>query len=131
MSTTTADRLSKMLVVSHFYEDLNWIDMFLGDKLPHIVYTRSFEPLARHNFPVNKGREAAAYLHYIVEHYENLPSLIAFVHGHRTSEHQTNSSDIVVALRAHRWNKYAYMPLTSTMTETIFRLLAQRIRYSQ
>ena len=121
MSATDAGKLSKMLVVSHFNEDLTWIDLFLGDKLPHIVYTRSSDKLALHNFHVNKGREAVAYLRYIVDYYENLPSLIAFVHGHRKSGHQTDPSDIVVALRAVRWNKYAYMPLTSSRTVSFFR----------
>ena len=111
-----------MLVVSHFKEDITWIDLFLGDRLPHIVYTRSADPLALHNFQANKGREAVAYLRYIVDHYENLPSLIAFVHAHRRSGHQTDPSDIVVALRALRWNKYPYMPLTSFMTTSYFRL---------
>ena len=114
--------LSKMLMVSHYNEDLNWIDLFIGDKIPHIVYTRSSDPLALRNFQRNKGREAIAYLRYIIEHYENLPSLIAFVHGHRTSGHQTRPSDIVVALRAVRWNKYPFMPLTGTMVTSTFEL---------
>jgi hypothetical protein len=121
-STTGVKVLSKMLVVSHFNEDIDWIDLFLGDKLPHIVYTRSSDPLAVHNFQVNKGREAVAYLRYIIDHYDNLPSLIAFVHEHRRSGHQTKPSDIVVALRALRWNKYSFMPLTGTMGTTYFRL---------
>ena len=121
-SSNNSHKLSKMLVVSHFNEDLSWIDLYIGDKIPHIVYTRSSSPLALNNFRINKGREAVAYLRYITDHYENLPSLIAFVHGHRTSGHQTDPSDIVVALRAVRWNKYPFMPLTSTRTVSIFKL---------
>ena len=52
------------------------------------------------SIPINKGREPVVYLCYIVDHYSNLPSLIAFVHGHRLSWHQKDPSDIVVALRA-------------------------------
>lgn len=114
--------LSKILVVSHFNEDISWIDIFLGEKLPHIVYTRSSDPLALHNFALNKGREAVAYLRYIVDYYNKLPALIAFTHAHRRSAHQTNPSDIVVALRAVRWNKYAFMPLTSYRTVSYFKL---------
>ena len=32
--------------------------------------------------PQNKGREAMAYLTYIIDHYANLPSTIAFLHSH-------------------------------------------------
>lgn len=84
------------------------------------MYTRSNDPLAIHCLPINKGREAVAYLRYIVDHYTNLPLLIAFVHAHRTSWHQKDPSDIVTALRALKWNKYPYMPLTSVMTDSTF-----------
>ena len=113
-----------MIVVSHFNEDLGWLDLFLGEQIPHIVYTRSPDSLARHNLVVNKGREAVAYLRYIIDHYSNLPSVVAFVHAHRTSWHQRDPSDIVVALRALQWNKYPYMPLTSSMTSSSFQLNA-------
>lgn len=32
--------------------------------------------------PVNKGREAMAYLTFLIDHYDNLPNIIAFVHAH-------------------------------------------------
>lgn len=116
--------LTKILVVAHHNEDLDWLDLFIGQQIPHIVYTRSSDPLIRHSISVNKGREPVVYLRYIVDHYSTLPSLIAFVHGHRTSWHQQNPSDIVVALRALQWNKYTYMPLTSAMTHATFKPVA-------
>ena len=33
--------------------------------------------------PTNKGKEAMAYLTYIIDHYDHLPSIIAFIHAHR------------------------------------------------
>jgi hypothetical protein len=120
--TSTQIPLTKLLVISHFNEDLDWLDLFIGDKIPHIVYTRSSDPLARHNIVINKGREAVAYLRYIVDHYSSLPSLIAFIHAHRTSWHQKDPPDIVVALRALKWNKYPYMPLTSVKAKAFFKL---------
>lgn len=33
--------------------------------------------------PENKGREAMAYLTYLIDHYSDLPSTIAFIHSHR------------------------------------------------
>lgn len=95
------------------------MDLYIGDRIPH-VYTRSNDSLIRHGIPINKGREPVVYLRYIVDHYFNLPSLIAFVHGHRSSWHQKDPSDIVVALRALQWNKYTYMPLTTMMTQAVY-----------
>ncbi|TLD09825.1 hypothetical protein E2P81_ATG10144 [Venturia nashicola] len=39
------------------------------------------------HLPVNKGREAAVYLTYIVQHYHNLPDYVVFIHGKRYQIH--------------------------------------------
>jgi hypothetical protein len=120
---TVPQPLTKHLVVSHFNENLDWISLLAGLNITDTVYTTSPHPVARPHVVtnrINKGREAVAYLQYIVEHYSDLPSSIAFVHGHRTSWHQNNPSDIVLALKAFKWHKNKYMPLTSTPTESTF-----------
>jgi hypothetical protein len=33
---------------------------------------------------LNKGHESMAYLTYLIDHYDNLPSTIAFIHAHRS-----------------------------------------------
>ncbi|KAK5694910.1 hypothetical protein LTR97_009501 [Elasticomyces elasticus] len=38
--------------------------------------------------PLNQGREAMAYLTYIVDHYDELPDYMIFTHGHERSWHQ-------------------------------------------
>ncbi|CAF1550622.1 unnamed protein product [Rotaria sordida] len=115
-------QLAKIIVVSHFNENLDWLDLLVDDQISCIVYTRSSKPLPyQHKFVINKGREAVVYLQYIVDHYSNLPLSIAFVHAHRTSWHQKNPSDIVIALQALQWNKYNYMPLTSEKTRYEFK----------
>ena len=114
---------SKHLVVSHFNENLDWIDLLAGLNITDTVYTTSRNRVTRPHVVtnrINKGREAVVYLQYIIENYSNLPLSIAFVHGHRTSWHQENPSDIVLALRAFRWHKTSYMPLTSTRTGSTF-----------
>ncbi|CAF2062175.1 unnamed protein product [Rotaria magnacalcarata] len=109
------------MVVSHFNENLDWLELLTNDGIPHTVYTRSENPsIHHHKMPINKGREAVADLQYIVDHYPNLSSLIAFVHGHRTYWHQQDPSDIVTTTRALQWNKYTYTPLTSAMTYATF-----------
>ncbi|CAF1520076.1 unnamed protein product, partial [Rotaria magnacalcarata] len=89
------------MVVSHFNENLDWLELVTNDGIPHIVYTRSENPsIHHHKMPINKGSEAVANLHYIVDHYSSLSSSIAFVHGPRTSWHQQDPSDIVTTIRA-------------------------------
>ncbi|GLB12257.1 hypothetical protein AtubIFM57258_009538 [Aspergillus tubingensis] len=34
--------------------------------------------------PLNKGHESMAYLTYLIDHYDRLPSTIAFIHSHRS-----------------------------------------------
>jgi hypothetical protein len=110
-----------MLVIYHFKEDLDWIDLQIGMEIPHIIYTHLNDSLIRHRISNNKGREATAYLQYIIDYYSKLPSLIAFLPAYRTSPYRKNPSDIVVALRALQWNKYIYMPLNSLIIEATFR----------
>ncbi|CAF1442849.1 unnamed protein product [Rotaria sp. Silwood1] len=132
--TNTTSQLSKTVVVSHFHENLDWLDLLVDDQISYVVYTRSAEPLTHyHRIAINKGREAIVYLRYIVDHYSNLPSSIAFVQAHRTSWHQKDPSDIVIALRTLQWNKYTYMPLTSIRTYNLYKQnsfdLQERVNY--
>jgi Protein of unknown function (DUF3431) len=48
---------------------------------------------AKLHVPRNKGREAMAYLTYLVDHYSDLPSTIAFVHSHRDGYPQAWHTD--------------------------------------
>ena len=41
------------------------------------------DPKARYHVPMNKVREAMAYLTYIIDHFGNLPSVMAFIHPHK------------------------------------------------
>ncbi|KJR88897.1 uncharacterized protein SPSK_07734 [Sporothrix schenckii 1099-18] len=50
--------------------------------------------------PVHKGREAMAYLTYIVDHYDTLADVVVFHHGHRRGWHQAmDAADEVRRLR--------------------------------
>ncbi|KAF7555935.1 hypothetical protein G7Z17_g1817 [Cylindrodendrum hubeiense] len=39
------------------------------------------------SLPQNKGNEAMVYLTYLIDHYDNLPEVMVFMHGHRTTWH--------------------------------------------
>ena len=62
--------------------------------------------------PANKGNEAMAYMTYIIDHYDALPDVVLFHHGHRHGWHQTmDSADEVRQLRVEYVRKTGYVSL--------------------
>ncbi|KAL8921788.1 MAG: hypothetical protein Q9208_005545 [Pyrenodesmia sp. 3 TL-2023] len=66
-------------------EDTQWVAENLPD-WQHAIYT--VDPSATTSndtltTPQNKGHESMAYLTYIIDHYNSLPSTLVFVHPHR------------------------------------------------
>ncbi|KAJ5618577.1 hypothetical protein N7528_006688 [Penicillium herquei] len=62
-------------------EDTAWVSAELAE-WRNYVYTVDDTTVATHT-PKNKGREALPYLQYIVDHYDDLPAVIVFLHSHR------------------------------------------------
>ncbi|GAB7353132.1 hypothetical protein MBLNU459_g3670t1 [Dothideomycetes sp. NU459] len=61
-------------------EDTLWV----AEKLPdwqHAVYIVD-DPSATRHTAANKGKEANAYLTYLVDNYDSLPATVAFLHSH-------------------------------------------------
>jgi hypothetical protein len=109
--------LTKLIVVAHYNEDVSWLDLYVNH-IPHVLYTK-VTPFASHNLGINKGNEATSYLKYIIDNYELLPDVIAFIHGHRYAWHQKAPDDIVVALQTLQWGRFPYMPLQTACTGTV------------
>ena len=62
-------------------ENTDWVSEFLPDWNNAIyIVDNTTLPLSTAQ---NKGKEANAYLTYIIQHYHDLPSTIAFLHSHR------------------------------------------------
>ncbi|EPE10845.1 hypothetical protein F503_05940 [Ophiostoma piceae UAMH 11346] len=62
--------------------------------------------------PANKGNEAMAYMTYIIDHYDALPDVVLFHHGHRHGWHQAlDSPDEVRRLRVEYVQKKGYVSL--------------------
>ncbi|KAJ5378109.1 uncharacterized protein N7496_005518 [Penicillium cataractarum] len=62
-------------------EDTAWVSAELAE-WRNFVYTVDDTSAPAHT-PKNKGREALPYLQYIVDHYDDLPAIIIFLHSHR------------------------------------------------
>ena len=66
-------------------DDISWIAQELPD-LDVVVYVAN-DPSAPLHSPKNKGNEVMVYLTYIIDHYDELPDVIIFMHAHRWTHH--------------------------------------------
>lgn len=75
------------VVVAHCNEDVNWLKNL---KYPYTIISRKGIP--EETVP-NKGREAAAYLEWIINNYYNIPDICIFIHAHRSDWHCKENMD--------------------------------------
>lgn len=115
---TDAERSRRDLVVvtAHFNEDLRWL---LDSAYPVVVCDKpGADPMP---FPadrscslgVNRGREASAYLKYIVSNYHRLPAHVAFIHGHEDAWHHKLPFSLLEALDRARIDTHDYISLNN------------------
>lgn len=119
---------SKIIVTSQYYKnkrwipDIQWINNYLNN-IPKIIYLRltsndnkeleseseskTIENQRKYKL-INKGKEALAYLTFIVDHYQNLPDHTIFLHGHNESRH---SESLIQILQNFKWGYKGYMNL--------------------
>ncbi|OJK01352.1 hypothetical protein ASPACDRAFT_77125 [Aspergillus aculeatus ATCC 16872] len=103
-------------------EDTAWVSNDLAD-WRNYIYTVDDVNAAKHT-PQNKGRESLAYLQYIIEHYDDLPSTIVFIHSHRdgypgawhTDTMEYSNVDSIRALQTDFVQRNGYANLRCQMT---------------
>jgi hypothetical protein len=67
-------------------EDISWLSTNLPpETYPHISLW--IHPITNHSSVPNKGHESIIYLSYILQHYNNLPDVVLFIHPHRKAWH--------------------------------------------
>ena len=104
---------SRMLVVPRMHdEEVDWISHELPD-LPSTVYVAD-DPEAEFHPPKNKGHEVMIYLTYIIDHYDDLPDVMMFMHSHRWSWHNDDILDydaveMIKRLSSERVTREGYM----------------------
>ncbi|RJE16641.1 hypothetical protein PHISCL_11022, partial [Aspergillus sclerotialis] len=62
------------------------------------------DPSAPLHPPKNKGHEVMVYLSYIIDHYGNLPDIVAFMHSHQFAWHNDDLFDMNAATLLRRLN---------------------------
>lgn len=101
------------IVTSHWKEDLNWLK---NSKWPVVLIDKEgADPswlTPQHVIP-NKGKEASAYLKYIIENYDKLPDHVAFIHGHETAWHQYYPNPILDLIECANIDNYGFLPLNN------------------
>ena len=105
------------IVVAHFKEDLSWLEK---SPYPVVVCDKAgalqpspFQSDPKCSLPVNLGREAASYLKYIIEYWDELPEHVAFIHGHEDAWHQKYPGSLLDAMKNARIDKYDYISLNN------------------
>ncbi|KAE8161361.1 hypothetical protein BDV40DRAFT_268101 [Aspergillus tamarii] len=78
----------KVIVMARLEEEPSeWVEQELPDwqRAIYIVNPSNKTKADKHKLKttLNKGHESMAYLTYLIDHYDNLPSTIAFLHAHR------------------------------------------------
>ncbi|KAF2268523.1 hypothetical protein CC78DRAFT_373187 [Lojkania enalia] len=74
-----------LVVPKTMKEDIRWMAAEIPDT-PLAVYEVD-NPNAENKVPQNKGREVMVYLTYIIDHYDDLPDTVLFMHSHRHAWH--------------------------------------------
>lgn len=106
---------SKTLVVPKMKEeDTSWLDSEIPE-WEKAVYVAD-DPEAPLHPPKNKGHEVMVYLSYIIDHYEVLPDVVAFMHSHQFAWHNDdlfggNAADLLQRLNPARVVREGYMNL--------------------
>jgi hypothetical protein len=107
---------SRILVVAKtMEEDTTWIQQELPELQTAIYEVDNPEP-GEYRVPHNKGHEAMVYLTYIIDHYDELPEIMIFVHAGRIAWHNNDLLDkdnakVLKHLRNERVVRQGYMPL--------------------
>lgn len=95
-------------------EDTSWIEKEIPEWQPFIYVAD--DPSAPLHPPKNKGHEVMVYLTYIIDHYEGLPDVIAFMHSHQFAWHNDdlfgqNAAGLLRRLNPARVVREGYMNL--------------------
>ncbi|KAH8724088.1 hypothetical protein GQ44DRAFT_740542 [Phaeosphaeriaceae sp. PMI808] len=78
-------RRTAVVVASQASENVTWLDKYFPQWEKNIYHVD--DPNSRLTVPKNKGRESMVYLTYIIEHYDELPHNVLFIHPNRYQWH--------------------------------------------
>lgn len=98
-----------VVVTSHYKENLNW----LRESGLQLVVCSKVHDSPECPLHANRGREASAYLQYILSNYDHLPDHIAFVHGHEDAWHHGFDKPLLDVIRSAKFREYGFVSLNN------------------
>lgn len=107
----TRPKLRKVIVSSHFKEDLTWLKSANWDV--SVIDHEGSQPPAFEPLVVipNRGNESSSYIRYIIDNWDNLPDYMAFVHGHEYAHHQKYKEPMLELIERAVLTGDDYIPL--------------------
>ena len=97
-------------IVSHYKEDLSWLDNVENKDLV-LVVSKTIDNGQYLFQKENIGNESTAYLKYIVERWDEIPNYEhhIFLHGHKNSWHQSHDADVICNKLSKYNGKYNFI----------------------
>ena len=98
--STRPQDAAAIAVVSHYSYNTSWVEEqpFCYEVMERVHGAGEARP-QHPQVSINKAQEAVAYLRYIIDHYDELPRRVIFLHDHRTAWHQLDMVDLLHAVR--------------------------------
>ena len=94
---------TRTLVIPQLVTDnTSWIENLSAD-ITLALYSVN-DPRAALHPPKNKGHEVMVYLSYIIDHYDDLPDIVIFMHAHRQAWHNSDLLGFDAAKMVSRLN---------------------------
>lgn len=96
---------TRMLVMGRLKDDdISWVDKELPGLNTSIYVVDDDDPNAQLRIPKNKGHEAMVYLTYIIDHFDQLPDTVLFMHPHKGTWHNNILLDLDNAVTIRNMN---------------------------
>lgn len=107
-----------IIVLSRYKKDVSWARGFTDKGYVTLIYDHSDNDNNNpYNLNLNKGKEASAYLKYIIDKYDSLPTYSVFIHDKETSWHHRGS--VVDLVLANKGSTKKYYNFNNKVCSTI------------
>ena len=74
-------------MIGRYDEDVSWVSTHLQGQVPALVMNTADDGTAAYTVPSDSGREAMAFLYFILEHYDCLPEVRCSLFEVTTAQH--------------------------------------------
>ena len=108
-----------IIVISRYNKNTSWTKKFTDKGYVTLIYEHGENGSANnpYNLNVNKGKEAAVYLKYIIDKYDSLPTYTVFLHDKLESWH--HQGDLVKLVLKNQNSNKKYFNFNNKVCSTI------------